>query len=164
MQNQLTTIILKTAQLINPQIGVERKFTINPEQLRRLPEGTLGYEVARFLDDNGLEPLNSGDWVQRSHDVFHVLSGLSPSEHDEFMLQAFTRAQFFRPSSTILVLVGLLTLKINLPDIIKGFKSGRRAKNLMEWDIEANWQTSIDEARQKLGIVPLNSLNSHSLR
>lgn len=105
-------------------------------------------------------PLNSGDWVQRSHDVFHVLSGLSPSEHDEFMLQAFTRAQVFRPSATILVLVGLLTLKINLPDIIKGFKSGRRAKNLIEWDIEANWQTSVDEARQKLGIVPLNSLNS----
>src|SRR3712207_1110373 len=59
--------ILKLARKINPQINPSRSFTLTPERLeesRLLPDGTLGREVARFLDENGFEPINSGDWIQ----------------------------------------------------------------------------------------------------
>jgi ubiquinone biosynthesis protein Coq4 len=102
-------VILKMAQTINPQIESDRHFEIDLEKLRQLPKGTLGCSVARFLDEQGFEPIASGDWIQRNHDVWHVLTGLSPSTEDEFVLQAFTRAQVFRPSCAILVLVGLLS-------------------------------------------------------
>lgn len=151
-----TEAILKIAQTINPQIETEREFSINLETLRQLPEGTLGREVARFLDENGFDPLNSGDLIQRTHDVWHVLTGLSPSEEDELILQSFTRAQVFRPSSAILVLAGLLIGKCNFRDILQGIKNGKVAKSLIDWDIESDWETPVVEVRQKLGIVPLN--------
>lgn len=151
-----TEKFLKFAQTINPQIGPEREFNINLETLRQLPEGTLGREVARFLDENNLAPFNSGDWIQRSHDVWHVLTGLSPSEEDELILQSFTRAQVFRPSSAIIVLAGLLIGKCSFPDIIQGIQHGKIAESLLDWDIESDWATPLVEVRQKLGISPQN--------
>lgn len=148
--------ILKVAQTINPQIDTEREFFIDLEELRQLPEKTLGREVAHFLDKNNFEPLNSGDWIQRTHDVWHVLTGLSPSEEDELILQAFTRAQVFRPSSAILVVAGLLVGKCRFSDIFQGIQHGKVAESLIDWDIESDWATPLVEVRQKLGIAPLN--------
>jgi ubiquinone biosynthesis protein COQ4 len=147
--------ILKLAQTINPQVKADKPFEIDLEQLRQLPAGTLGSEVACFLDRHGFEPIDSGDWVQRTHDVWHVLTGLSPSTEGELMLQAFTRAQLFRPSCAILVLLGLITQQCSLRDIFKAIKYGKLAQRLLEWDIEADWATPLNEVRQKLGIVPL---------
>lgn len=148
--------ILKLAQTINPQVKTDQPIEIDLYQLRQLPTGTLGREVAHFLDEHGFEPLNSGDWIQRTHDVWHVLTGLSPSTEGELILQAFTRAQLFRPSCAILVLFGLITRQCSLYDILKAIQYGKLAKRLLEWDIEADWTTPLGEVRQKLGIVPLS--------
>lgn len=147
--------ILKMAQTINPQIYPEKELSLNLEELRQLPEGTLGREVAHFLDENDFEPLKSGDWIQRTHDVWHVVTGLSPSTNNEFILQAFTRSQVFRPSSAILVLAGLLIHKCNLKEITNAIKNGRMATKLIDWDIESDWATPLDEVRKKLGVIPL---------
>lgn len=162
MQDTRTAAILKLAQVINPQVAPDRTINLNVAELRQLPEGTLGREVARFLDENGFDPLDSGDWIQRTHDVWHVLTGLSASEHDELILQVFTRAQVFRPSSAILVLGGLLTRRFGLSEVIQGIRYGRLAQRLIDWDIEADWHTPLAEVRQKLGIVPLTALSSRS--
>jgi ubiquinone biosynthesis protein COQ4 len=148
-------VILKMAQIINPQIKSDRNFEIDLEKLRQLPAGTLGCEVARFLDEQGFEPIESGDWIQRNHDVWHVLTGLSPSVEDEIILQAFTRAQVFRPSCAILVLLGLLSGKCTIAQIIKGLKHGKLADRLIDWDVESDWETPLSEVRKKLGILPL---------
>ncbi|NJL79112.1 MAG: hypothetical protein HC836_39010 [Richelia sp. RM2_1_2] len=148
--------ILKMAQTINPQIYPGRELNINVSELRQLPEGTLGREVARFFDENGFEPLQSGDWIQRTHDIWHVVTGLSPSKNDEFILQAFTRSQVFRPSSAILVLAGLLIHKCNLQEIIHTIKNGKMAKKLIDWDIESDWGTPLSEVREKLDVMPFN--------
>ena len=157
MQKGNLGFILKMAQTINPQIYPGRELGINLEELRQLPEGTLGRELAHFLDKNGFEPLNSGDWIQRTHDVWHVVTGLSPSKDDEFILQAFTRSQVFRPSSALLVLAGLLTHKCNLQEIIQVIKNGKMATKLIDWDIESDWATPLSEVRQKLGVIALKS-------
>jgi ubiquinone biosynthesis protein Coq4 len=156
MQDSNLETILKLAQTINPQIYPDREFSINVEELRQLSEGTLGRELANFFDENGFEPINSGDWIQRTHDVWHVVTGLSPSEEDELILQAFTRSQVFRPSSALLVLAGLLVHKCSLKDIMYAVKNGRLAKRLIDWDIESDWETPLADVRQKLGIIVLN--------
>ena len=147
-------VILKMAQKINPQIESGLKLEIDLKKLRQLPAGTLGCEVARFLDQQGFEPIASGDWIQRNHDVWHVLTGLSPSAEDEFVLQAFTRAQVFRPSCAIVVLVGLLSGNCTIGQIIKGLRNGKLADRLIEWDVESDWETPLSEVRKKLGILP----------
>ena len=149
-------VILRMAQIINPQVESDRHFEIDLEKLRQLPVGTLGCEVARFLDEQGFEPIASGDWIQQNHDVWHVLTGLSPSTEDEFVLQAFTRAQVFRPSCAILVLVGLISGKCTIGQIIKGLKYGKLADRLIDWNPESDWETPLSEVRKKLGILLLN--------
>ena len=147
--------ILRMAQIINPQIESDQHFEIDLEKLRQLPAGTLGCEVARFLDEQGFEPIASGDWIQQNHDVWHVLTGLSPSTEDEFVLQAFTRAQVFRPSCAILVLIGLISGKCTIGQIIKGLKCGKLADRLIDWNPESDWETPLSEVRKKLGILLL---------
>ena len=157
MRDLQTAIVLWLARTINPPVQPSRTFQIDLEALRQLPEGTLGREVAHFLDQNGFTPFDSGDLIQRTHDIWHVLTGLSVSEHDEFILQAFTRAQIFRPSSAILVLWGVLSGQLKLADVIDGLNRGRLAQRLVDWiarDIESDWGTPLAEVRQKLGIVP----------
>ncbi len=156
MQDFPIETLLTLARTVNPQIKADREFSIDLNYLRQLPDGTLGREVARFLDDNGFEPLKSVDIIQRTHDVWHVLIGLSSSQHDELLLQAFARAQVFRPTSAILVLAGLLAGKCNLTEILQAVNSGRLAKSLIDWDIESDWETPLEEVRKKLHITPLN--------
>ncbi|HCF27279.1 MAG TPA: hypothetical protein DEV81_08780 [Cyanobacteria bacterium UBA11049] len=154
-------IILKLAQTINPQINPKKRFTLTLDSLKKsrlLPDGTLGREVARFLDENGFEPINSGDWIQQTHDVWHVLTGFSSSAHDEIMLQIFTRAQVFRPTSAVVVLVGLVTDLCNFQEIRQVLKMGKQAQPLIDWDIESDWRTPLAEVRQRLNVIPLNEL------
>ncbi|MGD1912390.1 MAG: hypothetical protein ACFB2X_16520 [Rivularia sp. (in: cyanobacteria)] len=153
MENRNLGLILKMAQTINPQIYPGRELKIELEELRQLPEGTLGREVARFYDDNGFESLKSGDWIQQNHNASQVISGLSLSKSDEFILQAFTRSQVFRHSSAILVLGILLIHKCNLKEITYALKNGKMAIKLIHWDIESDWATPLGEARQKLGVI-----------
>ncbi|MGB7710746.1 MAG: hypothetical protein WBL95_14620 [Microcoleus sp.] len=148
-------VILKMAQKINPQIESGLKLEIDLEKLRQLPARTLGCEVARFLDEQGFEPIESGDWIQGNHEVWQVLTGLSPSVEDEFVLQAFTRAQVFRPDCAILVLVGLLSNNCTIGLTIKGLRQGKIADRLTELDVESDWETPRSELLKKPGILPL---------
>ncbi len=120
-------VILKMAQTIHPQIESDRHFEIDLEKLRQLPAGTLGREVARCLDEHGFEPIASGDWIQGNHHVWPILTGLSASTEDEFVLQAFTRAQVFSSSCAILVLVRPIGGKCAIEQIIKSLKQGKLA-------------------------------------
>lgn len=155
MKNQQLDVILWLAQHVNPQVARDRELQFDLEHLRQCDPGTLGRELARFIDDHNFDPLESGDWIQRTHDIWHVLTGLSSSEQDELLLQAFTRAQVFRPTSAILVLLGLITRRCNLQDVAERIRQGRQAKSMIDWDIEADWNTPLDEVRRKLGIAPI---------
>jgi ubiquinone biosynthesis protein COQ4 len=154
MRDIRTEFVLWFARTINPQVQPDRPVTINLETSRQLPDGTLGREVARFIDDNNFTPITDGDLVQRTHDIWHVLTGLSPSAEDEFVLQAFTRAQVFRPSSALLVLYGVLTRRVPIRRAIDSLKQGRQAERLVEWNLEADWEKPLEEVRRNLGICP----------
>lgn len=142
---------------MNPPVQPKRSIEIKLDQLRVLPDGTLGREIARFLDENGFAPFNSGDLIQRTHDVWHVLTGLSPAEEDEMLLQAFTRAQVFRPFSAIVVLYGLLTGKLTCAEVRESIRRGKLARRLIHWDLESDWATPLEEVRHKLGIIPFTT-------
>ena len=53
------------------------------------------------------------------------MTGLSASTEDEFVLQALTRAQVFRSSCAILVLVRPIGGKCTIEQIIKSLKQGK---------------------------------------
>ncbi|MCY1004110.1 Coq4 family protein [Nannocystis pusilla] len=78
-------------------------LTLKLEELRALPEGSLGREFARFLDQRKLDPTGvyhsavdtSGDaalmklHLERSHDLWHTVLGFDTDVAGELGLQAF---------------------------------------------------------------------------
>ena len=83
---------------------------VDVERLRRLADGSLGCEYARFLDANGITPLvisphieerfRKNPWVLRyttTHDLHHVLSGFDTGLPGEAGAYAFTVGQGSAP-------------------------------------------------------------------
>lgn len=138
------------------------------DALRRLPDGTLGREYVRFLDDNGIspEPFEALPDVsdpraayimlrtRQAHDLWHVLTGYAPDVRGEVLLQAFTYAQLRVPSALLLAFLGSLRwLKWNralLRDIHRAYRRGRATTFLATFRWEDHWETPVCELRKQL--------------
>lgn len=143
---------------------------VDREWLRALPEGTLGREYVRFLDDNGLD----GDFFQappdvpaevaylsqrlrQSHDVWHPVTGYGPSVRDELALQAFTWAQLGLPHAKLVVVGGLLRFGLGdrglLGHVLEGYRRGKRARAFAPVHWESRWERPLAEVRAELGVA-----------
>jgi len=138
------------------------------DALRRLPDGTLGREYTRFLDENGITPdvfeelPSVGDErvafmmlrMRQSHDLWHVLTGYSPDVPGEIRLQAFTFAQTGAPSALFLTVFGTLrwtfAKKGHVGEVVRAFRRGRAAKFLPTFRWEDHWSTPVTELRALL--------------
>src|SRR5581483_1426369 len=91
-------------RILEERPSIDREH-VDFDALRRLPDGTLGREYVRFLDDNHITPdvfqkPEIGDdriayvmqRVRQTHDLWHVLTGYTPDVPGEILLQAFTYA------------------------------------------------------------------------
>jgi ubiquinone biosynthesis protein COQ4 len=142
---------------------------VDREALRRLPDGTLGREYVRFLDDHGL----NGDFFQpppdvpdeiaflstrlrQAHDVWHPVTGYGPSVRDEIALQAFTWAQLGVPHAKVVVIGGLLRWAAFdrglVRHAIRGYRRGRRARAFAPVRWERRWERPLAEVRAELGL------------
>ncbi len=139
------------------------------DALRRLPDGTLGREYTRFLDDGGITPdafeelPNVGDeraaWImlrmRQTHDLWHVLTGYAPDVRGELLLQAFTYAQIRAPSALVLVVFGSLRWmklleRTHLSELRAAFRRGKATSFLPTFRWEEHWSTPLSELRTML--------------
>jgi ubiquinone biosynthesis protein COQ4 len=138
------------------------------DALRRLPEGTLGREYTRFLDDNGITPdafekmPNVGDeraaWImlrmRQTHDLWHVLTGYAPDVRGEVLLQAFTYAQLHIPSAFVLALFGSIRWtglgRQHRADLGLAYRRGKATRFLPTMRWEEHWTTPVSELREML--------------
>lgn len=101
--------------------------------LKRLPEGTLGRDIANCLEKHKLRLVPNYE----SHDLKHVLLDFKMTPVDEIRMQAFMlgNGNYSIPSIAIFIFGALL-----LPDLWKTFyydyKSGRNARPIKTWTIE----------------------------
>jgi hypothetical protein len=110
-------------------------------QLEALPEGTLGNDIAKCLEKNGLRLVPKYE----SHDLKHVLLDFKMTPVDEIRMQAFMlgNGNYSIPSFAIFIFGALF-----LPDLwltfYADFKNGRNSKPISTWTIEdyAHCQTS----------------------
>ncbi|MBM4358964.1 MAG: hypothetical protein FJ096_12740 [Deltaproteobacteria bacterium] len=138
--------------------------------LRELPDGTLGREYVRFLDQHGLDP----DLFQRPpgvpelpayvaqrlrqlHDVWHVLTGIAPDVPGEVELQAFTYAQTGAALSFLITVFGTLRWTLRHPAlpgaVARGYRRGKRAAFLPVVRVEELWELPLDEVRARLRLA-----------
>ncbi len=110
-------------------------------QLKELPDGTLGKDIATCLKKNGLRLVPNYE----SHDLKHVLLDFKMTPVDEIRMQAFMlgNRNYSFPSFSIFIFGALF-----LPDLwttfYKDFLNGRSAKPISSWSIEdyAHCETS----------------------
>lgn len=142
------------------------------DALARLPDGTLGREYVRFLDDNGItpEPFEAAPDVgdariayvmqrmRQTHDLWHVLTGYAPDVRGEVLLQAFTYSQTKAPSALIIALFGTLrwafTWRGQRAALREAFARGSRTGFLPTFRWEEHWATPVSELRALLTCPP----------
>jgi hypothetical protein len=112
------------------------------KQLKALPDGTLGNDIARCLEKNGLRLVPKYE----SHDLKHVLLDFEMTPVDEIRMQAFMlgNGNYSIPSFAIFIFGAFF-----LPDLwvtfYKDFRRGRNSKPISSWTIEdyAHCQTEM---------------------
>jgi ubiquinone biosynthesis protein COQ4 len=157
--------------LLRDQPRIDRK-SIDFAALRSLPDGTLGREYARFLDDNGITPdafetlPDVGDdraayvmlRMRQTHDLWHVLTGYTPDVRGEVLLQAFTYSQTRAPSALIIALFGTVRWAFQWPQqpqaLREAFERGKRTGFLPTFRWEEHWTTPVSELRALLACPP----------
>jgi len=149
------------------------------EELRALPDATLGREFARFLDDEGISlsglaqptPFTADEQqsylmkrVRQSHDLWHVLLGVGTAGHQEVLVHCFSVAQTGFPYSLLIISLGSLKhmllerrWKVFTHDTRAAYRIGHHAAPLLTAYWERRWATPLEQVRREFGIVPLVS-------
>ena len=165
---------------INPEIQEKMQTVIgyypqiNLDQLSNLPDGTFGKEYARHLQSKNLKPFNVSSHLKEiadrnvfalryavTHDIFHVLLGFDTSYAGEIGVLAFAAEQNYSQSLKISLLFARILYPILAPtqfqqileNIRKGKEMGRKAKFLLGYRFEDNWQRHLAEVKAELGIM-----------
>jgi ubiquinone biosynthesis protein Coq4 len=148
------------------------------DDLAKCAPGTLGYAYYRHMKDNGFDkdfyPAKKvvdvytyvGQRLNETHDLWHVLTGYSPSLEDEIGLQGFYAAQLESPFQMMIIGAGLLHAALINRNMIRpmmeaieaGWKNGKVAKYLAVPHWEEMWDRSLEDIRREFNIKPYKTL------
>ncbi|XXT17139.1 Coq4 family protein [Sorangium sp. So ce429] len=145
-------------------------------ELERLLPGTLGYEYAKFLRTNNIDPsaipmpqISDGKSFflargRETHDIYHVVLGVPPTMPGELAIQGFQVAQNAMPISKILVSLAFIrtleyrdTMYEFLDPLTRGYLVGRQARLFIVQKWEDAWDKPLAEWRRELGVTPIMS-------
>lgn len=149
------------------------------DKLIQYPTNTLGYHYATFMKARGLDPNFYHDrevndvmnfafiWLQKSHDIWHVVTGFETDPDSEVGLQAFYNGQVPSPQAAFAIVIGIFSavrdfkkdperIRRLLDLISAGHTLGRKANQLfaIKWG-EAYWNKDLEELRTELNIKPV---------
>jgi ubiquinone biosynthesis protein Coq4 len=140
--------------------------------------GTLGYAYYRHMHDNGftpdffppVKPVDELTYfelrMRQTHDIWHVVTGFSPSVEDEVGLQAFYAAQLKSPFNMVLIAAGVLhaairnqQLTVPIMEAIRlGWENGKAARPIAAVKWEEMWERPLEEIRREYNVKPARAL------
>jgi ubiquinone biosynthesis protein COQ4 len=155
----------------------KRRLPVDLNELRRLPEGSLGHAFAKFLTENQLDPaaiprLEAATDVDyfsahlyETHDLWHLLTGFGVDVAGELGLQAFYATQFPGGLPMVILAAGFFNTLLHgrddhearIAEISRGFALGRDAKLLFGVAWDDHWARPLDEVRAEFGLAALAS-------
>jgi ubiquinone biosynthesis protein COQ4 len=160
-------------QLLRDRPAIDTR-SVDLAWLRTLPEDTLGGAYVRSLDRQGLDPdifqpppglpedlTYVAQRVRQTHDLWHVLTGLSTDIPGEVALQAFTDSQLGLKLSLAIVLFGQLFFGLRYPRmwrmVARARKAGKAADFLLGVRWEEFWTRPLSQVREQFGIADLTA-------
>ena len=126
-------LVYLTHQMALPVLRLIRKPEIFPYtigELGKFPEGTLGKDLALFLENKDLELLP----YYARHDMKHILLDYDTTDEGEGCLQCFMLGnghQSFPVLAT--VLYGLVTMPEHWSSFRRAFSRGRKCEAIGKW-------------------------------
>ncbi len=164
----------------DPQVAAlakERYIASTPDltKLMTCPANSLGYAFAQYISSSGFDPgfyrkIEVVDdetcllfRLRQTHDVWHVVTGMSVDVPGELGLKAFELAQTRRPLAGVLIAGGFLNILLNQPELLDrlldrvaaGYRMGAKARPLLAQKWEEHWEKPLAEWRSELGIEPM---------
>ncbi|XP_053473631.1 ubiquinone biosynthesis protein COQ4 homolog, mitochondrial isoform X2 [Ictalurus furcatus] len=151
-----------------------RLSTLDLSQMSTLPEGSLGREYLRFLEDNKVTPDTRADVkfvddeelayvMQRYrevHDLIHTILGMPTNMLGEVAVKWFEAAQTGLPMCIMGAVLGPLRLskrrmqKLAMSLGPWALRSGSRARCILSVFYERRWDQNLEELREELNIEP----------
>ena len=146
---------------------------IDLEKLSQLPPQTFGYEYARYMQKNKLQPIKISPELADiardnvfaaryaiTHDMFHLLLGFDTSYAGEIGVLAFAVEQNYSrmlnfslfPAMVIYSAIAPTQFKFILANMQRGKHKAQKARFLLNYRFEDNWSLPIDTVRSDLGI------------
>lgn len=152
------------------------------DDLRRLPEGSLGRAYLDFMEEAGFTPQGLIDaseeagfeaetdpplteyrrmfrHIEMCHDLWHVLTGYGRDPLGEALNLIFSRQQTYNPGLKLIYSVALIAMKAERPSL-PIFEAARQAHQmgvgvdfLPQHDVEALLPRPLAEVREALGFI-----------
>lgn len=120
-------------------------YEMKAAQLKKMPDGTLGKEIADCLERHGLRLVPGYE----SHDLKHVLLDFKMTPVDEIRLQAFMLGNGnYSIASFVIFLFGALFLPDKWSTFYRDYINGRHSKPIISWTIEDYANCQIDTLRE----------------
>uniref|UniRef100_A0A8B9B9M9 Ubiquinone biosynthesis protein COQ4 homolog, mitochondrial n=1 Tax=Anser brachyrhynchus TaxID=132585 RepID=A0A8B9B9M9_9AVES len=151
-----------------------RLSTLDMDRLRGLPDGTLGREYVRFLEDNKVSPdtrmpakfVDDEELayvIQRYrevHDLMHTLLGMPTNMLGEVVVKWFEAVQTGLPMCILGAAFGPVRLNTRKLQVLAtelvpwAIRSGRNASCILNVYYEQRWEQSVESLREEIGILP----------
>ncbi|XP_056314427.1 ubiquinone biosynthesis protein COQ4 homolog, mitochondrial [Danio aesculapii] len=158
-----------TILLERPRI---RLSTLDLSHMSTLPDGTLGREYLRFLEENRVTPDTRAEVkfvdneelayvMQRYrevHDLLHTLLGMPTNMLGEVAVKWFEAAQTGLPMCVLGAALGPLRLSASRLQLLGqslglwALRNGGRARCVLSIYYERRWEQTLDELRHELNI------------
>ncbi|KAM9595782.1 ubiquinone biosynthesis protein COQ4 homolog, mitochondrial [Morphnus guianensis] len=151
-----------------------RHSTLDMAKLRGLPDGSLGREYIRFLEDNKVSPdtrmppkfVDDEELayvIQRYrevHDLMHTLLGMPTTILGEVVVKWFEAVQTGLPMCVLGAAFGPIHLSARNLQLLAtelapwAIRSGRNASCILNVYYEQRWEQSVASLREEMGIFP----------
>ncbi|MEL7088015.1 MAG: Coq4 family protein [Planctomycetota bacterium] len=147
------------------------------DALGELPVGTLGHAYSRHLTTRGFDPnyyrrvevVDDESYcimrTRETHDIWHVVTGFTPTPLGEIGVKAVELAQMHRPMAAVICCGAVFRYMMREPDelgkvldaISAGYQLGIRAnRKLLSMKWEEMWNRELAGIRDELGITSVS--------
>ncbi len=149
MRDQLLKFLIERAVPFLNRFRRKPFWPLSQDEMRQLPEGTLGKDVAQFLDAQNLSLLPKYE----VHDTLHVLLNYGTTPKEELKLQGFMMGnKSVTFGGKVLFAISLVVKPEYLKEIRQEMKRGKKAKSIKEIQFTEILALETEEIRRLNGI------------
>ncbi|MGB1216356.1 MAG: hypothetical protein ACPG5P_00685 [Saprospiraceae bacterium] len=124
------------------------------QDLRKFPSGSLGWELAEFLEGQNLKLIPKAE----RHDVFHILTGYKTEPEEETMMQFWLLGnRKWTPYTIGTCAIGCILIPEHWSEFVIAFKKGWIAPSIYDLDYENMLWMPVNNIKAHIQALPFGN-------